>query len=113
MNQYEDMLQRIFDLQKELVDYLGSDRYPKRTDERVSALMTAVVHEAIELQSLTNWKWWKRPVEFQIEKAQSELVDILHFVIQTAIELNMTPQKILQEYMNKNYINRERKKHGY
>ena len=113
MNQYEDTLEKIFNEQKRLVDYLGLDRYPKKTDERVSALMTAVIHEAIELQDLTSWKWWKKSTIFETEKAQTELIDILHFVIQTAIELEMTPQKVLEEYMNKNHVNRERKRLGY
>lgn len=113
MNQYEDTLEKIFNEQKRLVDYLGLDRYPKKTDERVSALMTAVIHEAIELQDLTSWKWWKKSTIFETEKAQTELIDILHFVIQTAIELEMTPQKVLEEYMKKNYVNRERKRLGY
>ena len=113
MNQYQDMLEKIFEEQKKLVEYLEVDRYPKKTDERVSALMTAIVHEAIELQDLTGWKWWKRPSGFEIELAQTELIDILHFVIQAAMELQMTPQKVLEEYMNKNYINRERKRSGY
>ena len=107
------MLEKIFEEQKKLVEYLEVDRYPKKTDERVSALMTAIVHEAIELQDLTGWKWWKRPSGFEIELAQTELIDILHFVIQAAMELQMTPQKVLEEYMNKNYINRERKRSGY
>ena len=113
MNQYQDMLEKIFEEQKKLVEYLEVDRYPKKTDERVSALMTAIVHEAIELQDLTSWKWWKRPSGFEIELAQTELIDILHFVIQAAMESRMTPQKVLEEYMNKNYINRERKRSGY
>lgn len=113
MNQYQDMLEKIFEEQKKLVEFLRVDRYPKKIDERVSALMTAIVHEAIELQDLTSWKWWKRPSGFEIEMAQTELIDILHFVIQAAIELQMTPQKVLEEYMNKNYINRERKRSGY
>ncbi len=113
MNQYQDMLEKIFDEQRKLVEYLEADRYPKRTEERVSALMTAIIHEAIELQDLTSWKWWKRPSGFEIERAQTELIDILHFVIQTALELQMTPQKLLNTYMNKNYVNRERKRSGY
>ena len=113
MNHCQDRLEKIFDEQKKLVEYLGVDRYPKKTQERVSALMTAVVHEAIELQDLTSWKWWKRSSRFEWEKAQIELIDILHFVIQAAIELEMTPQKMLDVYMNKNYINRERKDRGY
>ncbi len=113
MNQYQDMLEKIFDEQRKLVEYLEADRYPKRTEERVSALMTAIIHEAIELQDLTSWKWWKRPSEFEIERAQTELIDILHFVIQAALELQMTPRKLLNTYLNKNYVNRERKRAGY
>ncbi len=113
MNRYQDMLEKIFDEQKKLVEYLGVERYPKKTEERVSALMTAIIHEAVELQDQTSWKWWKRPSGFQIEIAQTELIDILHFVIQVALELEMTPQKVLEVYMNKNYINRERKRSGY
>jgi dimeric dUTPase (all-alpha-NTP-PPase superfamily) len=113
MTQYEDALEKIFDEQRKLVDYLGLDRYPKKTDERVSALMTAVIHEAIELQDLTSWKWWKRPSGFEVKMAQTELIDILHFVIQAALELEMTPQDVLDVYMNKNYVNRERKRLGY
>ena len=113
MNQYQDMLEKIFDEQKKLVEYLGVDRYPKKSEQRLSALMTAIIHEAIELQDLTNWKWWKKPSHFEIEMTQTELIDILHFVIQAALELEMTPQKVLEVYMNKNYINRERKKSGY
>lgn len=107
------MLEKIFDEQRKLVEYLEADRYPKRTEERVSALMTAIIHEATELQDLTSWKWWKRPSGFEIERAQTELIDILHFVIQAALELQMTPQKLLNTYMNKNYVNRERKRSGY
>jgi dimeric dUTPase (all-alpha-NTP-PPase superfamily) len=107
------MLEKIFDEQRKLVEYLEADRYPKRTEERVSALMTAIIHEAIELQDLTSWKWWKRPSGFEIERAQTELIDILHFVIQAALELQMTPQKLLNTYMNKNCVNRERKRSGY
>lgn len=113
MNHSQDRLEKIFDEQKKLVEYLGVSRYPKKTQERVSALMTAIVHEAIELQDLTSWKWWKRASHFEGEKAQIELIDILHFVIQAALELEMTPQKMLDVYMNKNYINRERKDTGY
>jgi dimeric dUTPase (all-alpha-NTP-PPase superfamily) len=107
------MLEKIFDEQKKLAEYLRGDRYPKKTEQRISALMTAIIHEAIELQDLTSWKWWKKPSGFEIKMAQTELIDILHFVIQAALELEMTPQKMLEVYMNKNCINRERKNSGY
>lgn len=113
MDQHYDMLEKIFDEQKKLVEYLGAERYPRKTEERISVLMTAIIHEATELQDLTSWKWWKKPSRFEMEMAQTELIDILHFVIQAALELQMTAEKVLDVYMDKNSVNRERKRSGY
>ena len=89
------------------------DRYPKDTEGRVSALCTAIMHEAVELQRTTNWKWWKTPTEFNQSEAREELIDIWHFVIQASLELKLTPDDILDEYKRKNQINHERQKNGY
>ncbi len=108
-----DRLDAIFKMQKELADMMKPDRYPADRERRVSALCTAMIHEAAELQRLTNWKWWKSPVPFDESKAREELADILHFVIQAHIEMGMTPEDILKEYASKNHINRERQNSGY
>ena len=108
-----DKLDVMFTLQKELSTMIKYDRYPKDREGRVSALATAIIHEAAELQRTTNWKWWKRPVEFDLEHAREELIDIWHFVIQASLELGMTPDEILEEYKKKNEINRERQRTGY
>jgi len=109
----EDKLDSIFSLQKGLADMMNLDRYPKDTEGKVSALCTAIMHEAVELQRLTNWKWWKTPTEFDEKEAREELIDIWHFVIQASLELNLTPEDILAEYQKKNEINRQRQKDGY
>ena len=109
----EDKLDSIFSLQKGLADMMNLDRYPKDTEGKVSALCTAIIHEAVELQRLTNWKWWKTPTEFNEKEAKEELIDIWHFVIQASLELNLTPDNILKEYQRKNEINRQREKDGY
>jgi dimeric dUTPase (all-alpha-NTP-PPase superfamily) len=108
-----DKLDKIFQLQKELASFISSDRYPQTKEERVSALCTAITHEVIELQRLTNWKWWKNKVEFNEDQAREELIDIWHFVVQTAIELDISPKSILDEYLKKNRINRQRHQEGY
>ncbi len=108
-----DSLETIFSIQKELASLMDLSRYPASTDGRVSALSTAIVHEAIELQRLTSWKWWKKPIAFDTEAAKEELIDIWHFVIQTSIELGMTPSDVLNEYKKKNKINRDRQVLGY
>lgn len=89
------------------------DRYPQETEERISALCTAIIHEAIELQRTTNWKWWKTPTPFNKTEAREELIDIWHFVIQASIELGLTPDDIITQYKIKNEINKKRQKTGY
>jgi len=108
-----DRLDLIFALQKGLADMMNLDRYPKDTEGKVAALCTAIIHEAVELQRTTNWKWWKKPVSFNKDEAKEELIDIWHFVIQASLELGLTPEDILDEYKKKNEINRERQKSGY
>lgn len=109
-----DLLEEIFRLQKEynsMVHHNG--RYPTTRAERIDKLMEAVIHEAVELQDETNWKWWKQPKPVQLEKAKEELIDILHFVIDTAMELDMDAQQTYMQFLKKNQINRKRQEEGY
>jgi dimeric dUTPase (all-alpha-NTP-PPase superfamily) len=109
----KDRLDSIFALQKGLTDMMNLDRYPKDTEGKVAALCTAIIHEAVELQRTTNWKWWKTPTKFDVAEAREELIDIWHFVVQASLELNLTPNDIVEEYKKKNKINRERQENGY
>ena len=108
-----DTLETIFSMQKELAGMMDLSRYPSQEEGRVSALCTAIIHEAVELQRLTSWKWWKRPAPFDSHAAREELIDIWHFVVQASIELGMTPSDILEEYRKKNNVNRDRQRSGY
>ena len=109
----EDKLEEIFSLQKGLTEMMNLDRYPNDIEGRVASLCTAMIHEAVELQRTTNWKWWKKPTEFNQAEAKEELIDIWHFLIQASLELELTPDDILREYQRKNEINRQRQKDGY
>ncbi|MEM1994829.1 MAG: dUTPase [Nitrososphaerales archaeon] len=108
-----DTLEEIFKLQKEYVSTFSFERYPKSLEARISALCTAIIHEAVELQDLTSWKWWKTSKGFEVERAKEELIDILHFLVQAFIEMNLSPNDILNLYRAKNYVNRERAQSGY
>jgi len=109
----EDRLDSIFALQKGLENTMILNRYPSDVEGRIAALCTAIIHEAVELQRTTNWKWWKKPTKFNEEEAKEELIDIWHFVIQASLELKLTPDDILDEYKRKNEINRDRQRNGY
>jgi len=109
----EDRLDSIFALQKGLENTMNLNRYPSDVEGRIAALCTAIIHEAVELQRTTNWKWWKKPTKFNEEEAKEELIDIWHFVIQASLELKLTPDDILDEYKRKNEINRDRQRNEY
>jgi dimeric dUTPase (all-alpha-NTP-PPase superfamily) len=108
-----DKLEKLIEMQTNLASVLASSRYPSKTEERIALLCTAITHEAIELQRLTNWKWWKKPTEFDSEEAKEELIDIWHFVLQATIELDMTADDVVKYYSKKNKINKKRKKMNY
>lgn len=109
----EDKLEQIFTMQHKLATQIDNNRYPIKSEERISALCTAIIHEATELQRLTNWKWWKTPQDFDIAKAKEELADIWHFVVQASLELDLTPKELYLAYVNKNKINHQRIQDGY
>lgn len=115
----EDKLDRIFELQKQLDERIldniehGEGYTLGLHEERVSGLCTAIIHESVELQRLTNWKWWKKDTEFDTKAAKEECIDIWHFLISLSIKLGMTPADILNEYERKNKINHKRQEQGY
>ena len=109
----QDKLDEIFKMQRDFASMASLDRYPDGAEERISALCTAIIHETTELQRTTSWKWWKTPTAFDRGQAVEELVDICHFVIQAAIELDLSPEELLREYKRKNAINRKRQETGY
>ena len=108
-----DSLETIFSMQRDLASMMDLSRYPTSLEGKISALSTGIVHEAVELQRLTAWKWWKKPVEFDRAAAREELIDIWHFVVQASIELGMSPPDIVEEYVRKNKVNRDRQVSGY
>jgi dimeric dUTPase (all-alpha-NTP-PPase superfamily) len=117
-----DKLDHIF-LKQKVYDsriILEAERDPEKKkklgvteEERISHKMTALIHEAVELQRLTNWKWWKAPKAFDKASAKEELIDIMHFVVSAAIDLDMTPQEFFETYVSKNKVNHDRQDQGY
>jgi dimeric dUTPase (all-alpha-NTP-PPase superfamily) len=115
-----DMLRLIYERQKSIAPQMhgmaGWAEYSSEApiDKKIHLLCVAIMHETAELDRLTNWKWWKRSTkQFDQQEAREELVDIIHFVLQSAIELGMTPEEIMTQYMSKSNVNLERQRNGY
>ena len=66
---------------------------------RIFMLSTALLHEAVELQRETNWKWWKKETKTDIDKVQEEIIDIWHFMIQVSIEAGLDSKKLIEKYI--------------
>ena len=116
----EDMLNILFEMQSTLVNDVGNRARKERSEmdgapkeKHISGLCVATIHECVELQRLTNWKWWKAPTEFNENEAREELIDIWHFVIQMSMVMGMRPEDIVMEYRKKHEVNRERQRSGY
>ncbi|MDQ4073414.1 MAG: dUTPase [Thermoproteota archaeon] len=80
---------------------------------RLFMLSTALIHEAIELQRETNWKWWKKEGTLDNSKIQEEIIDIWHFLLQISIEAGLNPESVVEKYSHKNKENLDRQVKGY
>src|SRR6476620_1108282 len=119
----KDMLEILFNKQKELYkkQLANSENKMKNIYEikepfdgyRIFMLSSALVHEAIELQRETNWKWWKKEKSIDDQKIQEEIIDIWHFLLQLTIEAGIDSKKLLEIYLKKNKDNINRQEKGY
>ena len=109
-----DKLDSIFRLQKELAALI---RENERSSPTTADQCIALMHEVMELHDETTWKWWKRSnlksSEERKANARKELADIVHFVVQIAINLQMEPADLFEAYRKKNMENRQRQIDGY
>jgi dimeric dUTPase (all-alpha-NTP-PPase superfamily) len=80
---------------------------------RIFMLSSAILHEIIELQRETNWKWWKTSSDISIDSCQEEIIDLWHFLIQLSIELGMDANTIVVKYLEKHKENVKRQKNKY
>jgi dimeric dUTPase (all-alpha-NTP-PPase superfamily) len=120
---YDDKLDFLFNKQNELFKKQLENNKNKMINlyeisepfegYRVFMLSTALIHEAIELQKETNWKWWKKESESNNDKIQEEIIDIWHFLIQLSIEVGLDSKKLIEKYMEKNQENLKRQTEGY
>jgi len=137
VHEMKDKLEYLFDMQKSLItqgynstkisssEKISEDNNPENkmkklyeieepfSGYRIFMISSALVHEAIELQRETNWKWWKKDKILDNEKLQEEIIDLWHFLIQLSIEAGFEPQILISKYMEKNKENTGRQLRGY
>ena len=107
----DDHLQKILDKQKELDDRIMKERN-NGNHVSIQDKCRAMLHEVVELENETSWKWWKKKEENK-EAMKEELIDILHFWASIANQLGIDSKQIHEIYMKKNQVNHERQNNGY
>ncbi len=77
----------------------------------------ALEDELHELLAEIDWKPWSdtqgRGDKTSTVLAKEELVDALHFFINLCLAVRMTPEELLEMYLEKRHINAERQRIGY
>lgn len=80
---------------------------------RIFMLSSALLHEVVELQRETGWKWWKTEKAIEGQRIQEEVIDLWHFLIQLSIEAGLDPELLISKYIEKNKENTKRQQQGY
>jgi hypothetical protein len=97
----ENKMKRLYEIQEPFGGY------------RIFMLSSALLHEVVELQRETDWKWWKTEKGIENQRIQEEVIDLWHFLIQLSIEAGLDPEILVAKYIQKNKENTKRQQQGY
>lgn len=138
-SQSKDTLGDILNLQKDTQETVYGFNFSEMTLREVmnfwhvnTHAMVDEIHEATDaLGGIKDghgnavWKYWKKNhakydsmkfsdlSESDRLECKFEIIDMLHFFMNYAISIGMTPQEMYNMYMSKNAENRDRQKRGY
>lgn len=78
--------------------------------ERCGMWVRAIIHECCELEDELGWKPWKNPPDLERtrEARLDETADILHFLLQLALDQGFSADDLYAAYVRKNAENRAR-----
>lgn len=123
MENSKDKLDQIFEYQRDLQTRLGTwDKIKTESDKQafINQMILAIHEEAVELMQSTPYKnpdvvkfGWKKTQAWDIENYKLELIDLVHFIINLALVVDMTPAELFSRYINKNVENYARQDRGY
>jgi hypothetical protein len=109
-----DMLADIFARQAELGAFYRQVRpdgfYGLPPIERCTTWTRAIIHECCELDDELGWKPWKNTSggDANREARLMETADILHFLVQLALDQGFSAEELYAAYARKNAENRRR-----
>ena len=109
-----DKLEDIFARQADLSEFYRAMRpegfYSQEPLTRCTTWTRAIIHECCELDNELNWKPWKNPTDLDSahQARLAEMADILHFVVQLALDQGFSADDLYQAYLAKNQENRSR-----
>lgn len=114
-------LDELWDRQTVLIDKIKQDKPDFFTmpepfpGYRLFMLLSFMIHEAVECQQETKWKWWKALENYKIDEANIpvEIADMWHVLIQISMEAGMDVQAVLKAFMDKHQENLNRQERRY
>ncbi len=131
------MLNKIFEMQTELNDYVFAKNKLKDKsgqDLNMQTIMSAVAEnklmvndlpnewlsnyskamkeELIELDEELLWKWWSKD-EIDMQNIRVELIDILHFLVSAMMCAGLNADKVFDIYQQKHAVNLKRQESNY
>jgi dimeric dUTPase (all-alpha-NTP-PPase superfamily) len=109
-NSKEDKLNLLFELQSSFDNYIKDKRDLDYSDLNfwIAQMCRCIIHEAVELTDLCNWKHWKNPKELDMKEIEEETIDLWHFLISLSLKIGLSPRKVLDKYIEKNLENYNR-----
>jgi hypothetical protein len=109
-----DRWESLFTLQAELAAMYQARRpvgfYAQAPITRCTTWTRALIHEACELDDELNWKPWKNPqnLEDNRNRRLDETADLLHFLLQLALDQGFTADELFLAYQRKHAENQRR-----
>lgn len=109
-----DRWQDLFSMQQALANmYLvvrPTGFYAQEPITRCTTWTRAIIHEACELDDALNWKPWKNPTDLAANREHrlDETADILHFLLQLALDQGFTADEVFAAYTRKHAENQRR-----
>ena len=134
----QDKLERLFDMQAKLNDYVFKKRNIRNVDGQQLTMfglldeadkqldltsngdtntwlmryLKALLEEGKEVEELLHWKFWSSSM-LDLPHIQEEIIDILHFWISLALVSGMDADTVFTKYIEKNQVNIERQDNNY